>query len=345
MTITAFPIDVSGGAPLYTAQQTRQALGGLLYGGTARPLGGQSGVMHGHAPTITATSTTWSVGAGAFVVDPAFTVTQAPYYVANDATITGSVTAANATLTRIDALDLRVDDTAVDSSGNRQAIIVYTAGTAASTPVAPTLAARSLRLATLNIPIAGGGSPTVVPTTQFAVAAGGILPVANGATRAALVTNGAPGMFFYLMLSDQLFKINSAGQLVDAFTVTGGRQFFATRTGTVDNFASGAFTQMFSVTLPSNAAAGTYSISTVFDVGSSVTTTGNLRVVDANGVNLSGDKTINPITTGQRTTISWAGSFIWGGNGGTVTVSINVVAGTASVFNPGARLDVLYIGP
>lgn len=197
MTITCLPIDASAGAPAYTAQNTRQAFSSLLFNGTARPLGSQSGAVPGRVPTVTASSTLWSVGAGAFVVDPAFTVTQGPYLVSIDAAVTGSMTAANASLARIDALDLQISDTAIDSSGARQASIVPVTGAPAASPVAPAYSARSVRIAVINVPASGGGSPTVTMFPQYAVASGAILPINSAATRDAVITNPSAGMAVY----------------------------------------------------------------------------------------------------------------------------------------------------
>lgn len=196
MAIICLPIDASGGAPTYTAQQTREAFSGLHYNGTSRPLGGQSGTALGSAPALSVSSTTWTVGAGNFLVDPAFTTTQAPYLVANDTTATGSVTAANATQSRIDAIDLQISDTAIDSSGARLASFQYAVGTA-GTGLAPSVTARSVRVATINVPASGGGSPTITQYPVYTVAAGGILPIFNNTTRDALITNPSAGMAVY----------------------------------------------------------------------------------------------------------------------------------------------------
>jgi len=197
MTITCLPIDVSAGSPAYTAQNTRQAFSGLVAGGTARPIGAQSGLVAGHAPTITASSTTWSVGIGAYIVDPAFTTTQSPYFVANDAAVTGSMTAAHATLNRYDILYLQVNDTAIDSSGSRNATINYLAGTAASTPLIPTLPARSIMLAYILVPFSGGGSPVVTLYQRYAVASGGVLPVIAQADRDSIILAPYEGYTIY----------------------------------------------------------------------------------------------------------------------------------------------------
>jgi hypothetical protein len=59
----------------------------------------------------------------------------------------------------------------------------YLAGTAANTPAAPTLPARSFLVATINVPKSGSGSPTVTFNAQYFVASGGILPVMTQSER------------------------------------------------------------------------------------------------------------------------------------------------------------------
>lgn len=125
---------------------------------------------------------------------------------------------------------------------------------------------------------------------------------------------------------------------------TGPRRWVNTRAGASDNFSSGSVANLLTVTLPANAPAGVYMLSCVLDVGASVTATGNLRVTGPDGANLSADRVINPITTGQRTPITYAASFVWAGGTGTITVGVSVSNGTGTVINPGARLDVLYVG-
>jgi len=188
MTITIQPIDASAGAPAYTAQQERQALASLIGAGSLRALGANSGFRVGTpAATVTVTSTTWTVGPCAAIIDPAFTSTQAPYRWATDTALTGSVNAADGTNPRKDILYIQVNDASVgDGSGLRTAPVLYLAGNPATSPSAPALPARSFLVATLDVPKVGAGSPTATLNPVFQVAAGGILPVATQAARDAL---------------------------------------------------------------------------------------------------------------------------------------------------------------
>lgn len=199
MTNTALPVNASAGSPAFSALQTRQAIAGMSGNGSARVLGAPSGYWPGRQPTVlTVTSTTWTIGPFAALVDPAFTTTQGGYWVSADANNTNTnVAAADATNPRIDILYVQVNDTDIDSSGSRTPTIAYLAGTAAASPVAPATPARSFVLATISVPHSGAGSPTIAINNTFAVAAGGILPVANATVGNAQLTNPSDGQFRY----------------------------------------------------------------------------------------------------------------------------------------------------
>lgn len=148
----------------------------VMSDGTA--LGSRSGVRPGDPGlTVSLAGSTINVSAGVAVVAYAG---QGVYRAAFPASFSpGTLTAAHATLARIDLVYLRVWDNSVDASGLNKADAVYLAGTASGSPVAPTPAGTQIYmpLATINVPASGGGSPTVStavrPTT---VAPGGILP-------------------------------------------------------------------------------------------------------------------------------------------------------------------------
>jgi hypothetical protein len=171
-----------------SAQRFRQAHAALYGGGSGRRLGGRSGFrVDTPSNILTATSTTWTLTPCAAEIDPLATTHQGMYGWASNANETGTVTAADATYARKDIVYIQVNDsTAGDGSGAVTAEVEYLAGTPASTPVAPTLPARSFLVGTINVPISGGGSPTVTLNTARFVAAGGIQPVASQAERDAL---------------------------------------------------------------------------------------------------------------------------------------------------------------
>lgn len=165
MTITVWPANAVSGAPAYSGRMLRQSLVAPLavLGSTARPLGGLSGVRSGTpTTTVTATSTTWTCNPHAGILDVESAAEAGPYGYAVDANVTGAVTAANASNPRVDLLYARLSDPAEsDGSSMPQVEILYLAGTAAASPSAPATPARGSALAWINVPVAGGGSPTV----------------------------------------------------------------------------------------------------------------------------------------------------------------------------------------
>lgn len=91
----------------------------------------------------------------------------------------GSLTAADPTNPRVDLVYLRVWDNAVDGTGLFKTDIVYLAGTAATSPVAPTPGTLEIYipLAVISVPKSGGGSPAVSSIVRpVFVAPGGIAP-------------------------------------------------------------------------------------------------------------------------------------------------------------------------
>jgi len=111
-----------------------------------------------------------------------------PYAFAINTAQTGAVTAADATRPRVDIVWVRLDDPAESDGSSVPAVVAgYTAGAPlAGSPVAPATPARCMVLATLQVPMSGGGSPTVIWVAPCTVAAGAPIPVANQAARGAL---------------------------------------------------------------------------------------------------------------------------------------------------------------
>jgi hypothetical protein len=161
----------------YTGLSLRR--GDLLIGmhdGTT--LGVRAGVRPGgNGLNVTLAGSTITVATGVAMVQ--YQSGQGIYRAALAPSTNLTLQAAHATLSRIDLVYLRVWDNNVDASGLNQADAVYLAGTAASSPVAPTPAGTQIYipLATITVPPSGGGSPTVSTAVMpFTVAPGGILP-------------------------------------------------------------------------------------------------------------------------------------------------------------------------
>lgn len=176
MTTTAFPINASSGSPAYSSQMFRQAMGVLLSPGAAG-LQAQPGVRPGPGLDVTVSGTTITVTAGVCVVQGGSATTQGPYMLYADANTTLTLTAADGTNPRVDLIYARVRDTDADASGSRDGTILYLAGTASASPVAPTPASTPSYtvLATISVPKSGGGSPAVSYAARpYTAAAGGL---------------------------------------------------------------------------------------------------------------------------------------------------------------------------
>ncbi|MER6435417.1 hypothetical protein ABT275_03510 [Streptomyces sp. NPDC001185] len=165
----------------FTGLETRNAEAlGVMANGVA--LGSQSGVRPGDPGlTVTLAGTTINCSAGvAAVAWPG----QGVYKVAFPSSVSpGTYTAPHATLNRVDLVYLRVWDNSVDASGLNKGDVVYLAGTASASPVAPTPAGTQIYmpLATISVQSVSNGSGASVSTAvrPNTVAPGGILPSAN----------------------------------------------------------------------------------------------------------------------------------------------------------------------
>jgi hypothetical protein len=181
-------MDATAGAPAYSAQNERQNMASLYGGGGGVTLAARSGFRVGTPSTIlSATSTTWTLLPCSAVISPGAATAQGSYRWSADANVTGAVTAADATYTRKDIVYIQVNDSSSgDGSGALTAPVSYLAGTPASSPVAPTLPARSFLVGTITVPQTGGGSPSVVLNPAVFVAAGARLPIASVGERTLL---------------------------------------------------------------------------------------------------------------------------------------------------------------
>lgn len=171
-----------------TAQQFRQAQAATHGGGSGRRLGGRSGFrVDTPSNVLTATSTTWTLGPCAAMIDPGATTHQGMYGWSTDANATGSVNAADDTYARKDIVYIQVNDSSSgDGSGALTANVSYLAGPEDGTNAPPALPVRSFLVGTISVPIAGGGSPTVVLNPARYAAAGAPLPVYSATERDAL---------------------------------------------------------------------------------------------------------------------------------------------------------------
>lgn len=174
------PVDVWAIDSLtFSGLEARNADSAFVMANGSAALGSVSGVRPGDPGlTVTLAGTTINCSAGvATVAYPG----QGVYRVALPSSVSpGVYTAAHATLNRIDLVYLRVWDNTVDASGLNKGDIVYLAGTASGSPVAPTPAGAQIYmpLATISVLSVSNGSGASVSTAvrPNTVAPGGILP-------------------------------------------------------------------------------------------------------------------------------------------------------------------------
>jgi hypothetical protein len=165
MAITVWPVNAVNGSPQYAGRALRQTTVSPFspMGVATRPLGALSGVRVGTpSTTVSATSTTWTCAPHAGVLDLEAAAEAGAYSYSVDASVSGSVNAADSTNARIDIVYAQLSDPAEsDGSTTPGVAIRYLAGTASGTPAAPATPARSLVLAQISVPKSGGGSPSV----------------------------------------------------------------------------------------------------------------------------------------------------------------------------------------
>lgn len=173
-----YPVDAVTGAPSYTGRMLRNTIAPLVAGATAaRPLGGITGVRPGTpVNTVTSSPTTYTVTPFAGLIDLEAAAISGPYPFAFNANVTGGVTAADASNPRKDAVYVQINDNAEGdgTAGTPNIKIDYLAGTVLTggTLVISAVPARSFVIANINVPISGGGSPTVTWVAPYTVAAG-----------------------------------------------------------------------------------------------------------------------------------------------------------------------------
>lgn len=196
MTITVWPVDAVSGAPEYTGSMARQAMAATLFGATsARPLGARSGVRIGTpTDTVSVSGSTVTIKPHAGILDLQASAAAGPYWYAIDANETETLDAAHSTHPRIDIITVRIDDPAEsDGTTDPAVVVVYKAGTAASSPTTPTPdTTRELIIATIAVPASGGGDGVASWVAPYAGSAGGIIPVRTTTERDALAAAVAP---------------------------------------------------------------------------------------------------------------------------------------------------------
>lgn len=160
MTLFTVPGWLQNAGAVNTAEQMRNYVSAALPGdGQLRSIGGVN-YMRGDGFTVVENSPTnmnVRVRSGIAAVPGSEVGNQGCYFAANDATVTLAVTAAHASLARIDAVVVRIRDSQYSGALNTVALEVV-AGTPSATPAVPTLPANSLLLAVVAV----GASVTAI---------------------------------------------------------------------------------------------------------------------------------------------------------------------------------------
>ncbi len=192
MTIMNPPGWLQNAGDTHTAAQLRTYVGALLSGTTGasgdtlRPNGGvhpelgtEFAVTQAGSPNMTVL-----VGSGVVIIPGNLSNPQGMYFVANDASVTLSISAAHGSLSRIDLVVVNVRDSFYSGADDDAQLQIIT-GTPASSPSAPTAPDNSITLAQVLV---GPGVTTitngVITDTRFYFSAvGGVMKVINEAAR------------------------------------------------------------------------------------------------------------------------------------------------------------------
>lgn len=168
----------------------RLAIGGMLAKNGASGLDVRKGVLWDNgAPVVTGTANmSYDIRSHNAVVMPSST--QGPIIVPNDATVNKTTTAAPGSNSRIDVIWVRQHLVAADGGADSDVIGEYgvTQGTAAASPVAPSIPSGALELAraTVTSGTTATNTLTISQTHAWTSAAGAAIPVRNDTERGAL---------------------------------------------------------------------------------------------------------------------------------------------------------------
>lgn len=184
----------------YTAEIDRTVGTGLLTPSSAT--GARGGVRRWSGNEFQAVATgpasmQITVKPGMAWVPGGYSAFQGAYVVLNDADVNLTIAAAHASLPRIDLVALEVLDGTYSGSSNQGQLRIVT-GTAASTPLAPSITGSFIVLAQVrvNAGVTSIASSAITDLRPYVGAVGGILPVKNQAERLALtgLPSGTPVM-------------------------------------------------------------------------------------------------------------------------------------------------------
>jgi len=203
----------------HTAQQMRNYFAGLLAGQTGSataqiPRRGVNPSLGGAYQVTAQASPNMSVLVlpGVAYIPGTENTTQGVYGCHNDANVTIAVTAAHATLARIDAIYVGVRDSFYSGANNDFVIDIIT-GTPAGSPTAPSVPVNSIRLANINVAAASTSITNAMISDQreYVAALGGVIPYPNAGAMSAGTVFVKPGQLAYDQTLGDLYLRNVAG--------------------------------------------------------------------------------------------------------------------------------------
>lgn len=218
MSVTNPPGWLQNAGNTHTAAQMRTYIGSMLAGiagasgDTLRPLGGvnpdlgtELGVTQSVVPAMSVL-----VGPGLAAIVGNESNTQGTYYFCNDAAVTLSISAAHATLPRIDIVVIDVRDSVYSGASNDSELRVI-AGTPNSSPVAPSEPSNCITLAQIAVGAAVTSitNGNITDTRFYMAAVGGVIKARNAAARPTTLNIGE-GQLVWTADDNKLFVWDGA---------------------------------------------------------------------------------------------------------------------------------------
>lgn len=278
-------------------------------GGVHPSLGNQLAVTQAGSPNMTVL-----VDTGVCSIPGTESSTQGNYFAGNDASVTLSISAAHATLPRIDIVVVNIRDAAYSGASNDSQIQVVT-GTPAASPAVPTAPNNSITLAQVAVGAAVTSivNANITDTRTYMASVGGIIPIRNIAA-APTSAEMVEGQLLWAMDTNVLYVFDGSNNR-QIWPVTAPIHIHEAACSltlaltTSDQDVAGA-----SVTFSTNSSNAVYSVVASFDAylaaaGAGVTFIGSLMV---DGVlDAGGSFTFSGQTTGDRGTICgiWTGTL------------------------------------
>lgn len=331
MTLTkTFPTDRTGGLPV---ADTRLIVAGMVEcDASGNP---RVGVFpSNYSPIVTGTSgMAYSVGPFQGVTSRSGAGAES---VANDDAVSVATTAAPGANSRIDVIWVRSLYTTY-ADGSSDPVFGVTQGTAAALPTKPTIPAGALELATAVVLSTTTQTSTAVitQTAPYTAMEGGVVPLRNQAEQDAWAP--AEGAVAYRIDTKRVLqRVGTAWAWVSSTCWTG-------RLGTNTTITASTYTDVLTVSLPSDAPAGRYSI-VAFPFTWSGSATTHFRRVKWGATTLDGGTVGMSVPAGSD--FCFPGEWQVDHTGGAVKVVLGVqVNGGSPAANAECRVQVTYLGP